>query len=134
MALGSSSVAHRRAIVKSWEASGLSAAEFARLTGERQWALYSWRTQLRRERGRPRSGSGAEAAFVEIVPATEAPAPPPIPASPVRSAEIELVLSGSGAGPTAGAGEIVLRIPRGFDAATLRRVVDALRPVGAGDE
>lgn len=132
MALGSSSVAHRRAIVKSWEASGLSAAEFARLTGERQWALYSWRRQLRRERGRPRSG--AEAAFVEIIPATEVPAPSPMPASPVRSAEIELVLSGSGVGATAGGDELVLRVPRGFDAATLRRVVDALRPLGPGDE
>lgn len=117
-------IAHRREVVRSWEASGLSAAAYARLIGASQWTLYSWRKQLRSRR--LSAGRGPRSTFVEIVSATAATASatPPLVAPADRGSELELLV----------ADDLVLRIRRGFDAATLRRIVAALRVVGTEGE
>ena len=95
-----------------WDRSGLSAAAFAPSVGVSPWTLYAWR---RRERELSSvSASSCTAivpAFVEL--AVDDPA---APTSSQRSAAIEIALPRG----------LALHVRPGFDAETLRRVVDAL--------
>ena len=111
--------ANRREVVKSWERSGLSAAQFARLIGASQWTLYGWRRQLRA--GANGASRAPEPPFVEVVPATERSEPGSaigVVPRPVATASVPLEVV---------VGDIVVRVPHDFDARTLRRVVAALR-------
>lgn len=102
--------------VERWKDSGLTAKEFAAEVGIKQHSLTWWRWRLAssaesspkstRKPGRPRRSSLATTApvtFVEL-PATGAAEP------------LEVVLPSS----------LRIRVPAGFDAATLRRLLEAL--------
>ena len=109
---------HRRRILDRWDRSGLSAAAFAPAVGVSPWTLYAWR---RRERELAAAAAVVDAtsscctaivpAFVELaIDDSAAPAPPQC------SAPIEIALPRG----------LAVRVSPGFDAGTLRRVVDAL--------
>ena len=89
-----------RRLIAEQEASGLTVREFAACRGLSASTIYWWRSRLRRE-GR----SVAELVPVEV---TEAPV--------AASTAIELVVGN----------DIVLRLPRGFDEADLRRVLSVV--------
>lgn len=98
----------RRDVLRRWRESGLGSHEFARLCGVSHATLYKWRRELR-----PR--------FVEITPrderdeeATRGVAADQ--ASRDRIAPIEIALRDG----------VTVRVSAGFDAATLRAVVEAL--------
>jgi hypothetical protein len=96
-------------LVKRWAESGLKAAEFARREGLNAGTLSYWKWRLRREgrrTGLARRGSGRAPAFVEVVAAL-----------PVVADRIEVVVDGRD----------VVRVPDGFDDATLRRVIAVVR-------
>ena len=93
----------RRPILAEWCRSGLSAAEFAPRAGVSPWTLYAWRRKL--ERAAVSSSDGTRG-FVELVAA---------PAS-THAGTIAIELPRG----------IVLHIQPDFDAASLRRAVDAL--------
>lgn len=90
-----------RRLISDWRASGLTVREFCERRGLPEPSFYGWRRQLQRRR--------AEAArFVPVRVLADEP--------PVAEGAIELVL----------AGKRSLRIAPGFDAATLRRLLDVL--------
>jgi transposase-like protein len=92
-------------LVRRWSESGLTAAEFARREGLNAGTLSYWKWRRRREGRRTalaRRGSGRAPTFVEVV--------APLPAVADR---IEVVVDG----------KHVVRVPDGFDEATLRRVI-----------
>jgi transposase-like protein len=102
----------RRRILDRWDRSGLSAAAFAPSVGVSPWTLYAWR---RRERElaapAPSPCTAIVPAFVELA-VDESAAPAPLQCS----AAIEIALPRG----------LAVRVSPGFDAGTLRRVVDAL--------
>lgn len=105
-----------RELVAAWRASGLTAARFAATRKIKASTLSWWAWKLRGEAASTiAEGSGSVAvakappAFVEVVTATAAPS-----------------RSGSDAGISLRAGDFEVRIERGFDADTLRRLLDAL--------
>lgn len=103
--------------VERWNASGLTAAEFAAEIGANARTLTYWKWKLgtvRADEGRPRQGERAKVgpAFVEVVPAPMSPASTETAASEA----IEVVLDGG----------VRVRVPARFDADALRRVVAAL--------
>ena len=96
-------------LVKRWTESGLKAAEFARREGLNAGTLSYWKWRLRREGRRTalsRRASGRAPAFVEVVATL-----------PVVADRIEVVVDGKD----------VVRVPDGFDDATLRRVMAVVR-------
>ncbi len=96
--------------VARWVASGLTGAEFAAREGVKEATLRHWKWQLDRD-GRHLSRPSEKPRFVELVASFEA-APP----SSDEGAALELLLDGGRR----------LRIPRGFDEATLRRLLSVL--------
>jgi len=86
-----------RGLVEEWRASGLSKEAFARSHGVSPSTLGWWTCRFRNEVPAPR--------FLEVVVAP--------PAAPAPDLLVEL-------------GDLRVRVPRGFDAAELRRLVDAL--------
>jgi transposase-like protein len=107
----------RRRILDRWDRSGLSAAAFAPAVGVSPWTLYAWRRR-KRELAAAATAVDARSSCTAIVPAfvelaiddSAAPAPPQC------SAPIEIALPRG----------LAVRVLPGFDAGTLRRVVDAL--------
>ncbi len=93
-------------IVSRWRRSGMSAADFAPSVGVSVPTLYLWRrrTVAGGERG------AMQPTFVEIAPRSEPSAP--------SGSGLELLLPRG----------LVLRIGPGFDAESLRRLVDCLAP------
>ena len=93
--------------VRRWMASGLSGAEFGRRIGVPAGTLAWWRWKLRSEGVSLRPKRERGLAFVEITPA----------ASETRGGvPLELEIAGA-----------TLRIPSGFDEASLARVLGVLR-------
>lgn len=113
--------------VERWRDSGLTAKEFASETGVKASTLSFWSWRLRSDGGRgaiamtKRGGrrpgrqlhttghASPSAKFVELAPGTTM-------TTPVPSTALEVVLSCG----------VVVRVPAGFDEATLGRVVRAL--------
>ncbi len=107
-----SSSDHRRRILDRWDRSGLSAAAFAPSVGVSPWTLYAWRRRERELAASPASACTAIVpAFVELAIDDRDATSPARP-----SAAIEIALPRG----------LALRVSPGFDAETLRRVVDAL--------
>lgn len=107
--------------VERWRDSGLTLKEFAAEIGVNANTLAGWRWRLGSEGGRPRSVAVAQRgpAFLEIVRPGEAGASEPVAkaAGLTREAEpLELVLRSGHR----------IRVPAGFDGASLRRLVDVL--------
>jgi transposase-like protein len=96
--------------VARWVASGLTGAEFAAREGVKEATLRHWKWQLARD-GRLLDGMNEKPRFLEVVGSFE-PARP----APDDDAALELLLDGGRR----------LRIPRGFDEATLRRLLAVL--------
>jgi transposase len=96
----------RRAL-KELDASGLTMAAFGRRTGIAEKRLRWWRRRLA---ATPAARSTALVP-VRIKPAASAPA------AAAAAAPLEVVL-----------GDVIVRVPVGFDAATLARVLDVLDP------
>lgn len=96
-------------LIKRWSESGLTAAEFSQRERLNAGTLSYWKWRLRREGRRTtalaRRGSGRAPAFVEVVTTL-----------PVAD-RIEVVVDG----------KHVVRVPDGFDDATLRRVIAVVR-------
>jgi hypothetical protein len=88
----------RREVLRQWRDSGLPSHEFARACGVSHATLYKWRRELRPQ-------------FVEI--AADGAV---LPTRVEISAPIEVALPGGA----------IVRVSGGFDAATLRAVVEAL--------
>lgn len=107
MAAGSREVWAER--VERWQASGLTATEFARRHGLAEASLKWWRWKL----GSKRPASGKKAAPVSPLTFVELTAP-------TRREALELVLA-SGA---------VVRVPYDFDEAALSRLLDVLERRG----
>jgi hypothetical protein len=119
--------------VERWRDSGLTAKEFASETGVKASTLSFWGWKLRADGGRGAggatkrrthsTGAGRRAArrvapssrFVEFGPSAVVRAMPAA-ATPALAVSLEVVLSGG----------VVVRVPAGFDEATLGRVVRAL--------
>jgi transposase-like protein len=114
--------------VERWKDSGLTATEFAAEAGLTASALYYWSSQLsaasRRDSGgrdesTERSAQSRRTSFAkpEKRPATPSPRFVELPVAAVACAPamLELLL-----------GEVRVRVPSGFDEATLTRVVRAL--------
>jgi hypothetical protein len=97
--------------VRAWTASGLSGAEFVRRRGLNAQTLSWWRWRLRQdgERLEPVSKGDAPLALVEVTPALHGVWPR------VEADRIELEVSG-----------VQVRVPDGFEAATLARVLEVL--------
>ena len=96
-------------LIERWGESGLTGAAFARREGLNAGTLSYWKWRLRREGRRTalaRRGSGRGPAFVEVVATI-----------PTVADRIEVVVDG----------KLVVRVPDGFDDATLRRVLAAVR-------
>lgn len=106
-----SSPDHRRRILDRWDRSGLSAAAFAPSVGVTPWTLYAWRRRERKLAERSAPCTAIVPSFVEIA-IDDARAP----ASPASAAPIEIALPR----------DITVRVAPGFDAQTLKRVVDTL--------
>lgn len=113
--------------VERWKDSGLTAKEFAAETGINASSLNCWSWKLRAEARQEGQGHGvaeeieeastacsiaSPTAFVELPVATARRAAEPAPAP----AMLELLL----------ADDVRVRVPAGFDEATLKRVVRAL--------
>ena len=90
-----------RALVEEWLASGRRCEEFAQARGVRATALGWWRWKLGLGAGR----AAEPTRFLEVVVAE--------PAAPAPDLVVEV-------------GVVRVRVPVGFDAGELRRVVDAL--------
>jgi hypothetical protein len=105
---------HRRNVLHRWDRSGLSAAAFAPSAGVSPWTLYAWR---RRDRElavpAPSPRTAIVPSFVELA----------VDDSVMRSASLSSPPSAIEIALTRG---LVVRVSPGFDAETLRRVVDAL--------
>jgi hypothetical protein len=97
--------------VRAWAASGLSCGEFARRRGLNGQTLSWWRWRLRLdgERLEPVSKGKAPLALVEVTPALQGVWPR------VEAECIELEVGG-----------IQVRVPGGFESATLARVLEVL--------
>jgi transposase-like protein len=97
--------------VRAWTASGLSCAEFARRRGVNAQTLSWWRWRLRREGQRLEGPGKAEPplALVEVSPALQRLWPA------AETERVELEVDG-----------IRVRVPDGFEAATLTRVLAVL--------
>lgn len=93
-----------RRVLGQLDASGLTAAEFGRRRGIAEKRLRWWRRRL----GSPSPSSGLAMVPVRIKPPAASPGEAAVP--------IEVVV-----------GDAVVRVPIGFDAVTLTRVVDVLR-------
>lgn len=95
-----------------WARSGVGGSTFAQQEGVTPSTLYRWSDRLgvgpERQRGRPRKGSATKLLPVIVTEArTEVVMSPP---------PLELALPGG----------VLVRVPRGFDAETLTRLVHAL--------
>lgn len=109
--------AHWRRMVAEQERSGLSVREFAEARAVSAWSLYRWRSRLgmvgRRSRGtgarrRRRPTEEAELVAVDVVGGgSEA-----VPVQPVLEVEFA---------------DVRVRVPQGFDAKELTRLVSVLR-------
>ncbi len=101
--------AEREEHVRAWEASGLSARAYAARAGMNPNTLVSWRWQ-RRGRGRAKNAPPAPGlAFIEL-------AQPGRPGEAGGTIELQV-------------GEITVRVPDGFEPATLRGILSALSEV-----
>ena len=87
--------------MRRWQTSGLSVRAFCGRHGLTEVSFYAWRRRLRQ---RPSAGTRFLPVSIGVDP------------EPVAAAALELVLSG----------ERRLRVPPGFDAATLRRLLAVL--------
>ena len=124
MARASRAVWEKR--VERWKDSGLTAKEFAAETGINASSLNCWSWKLRAEERKERdvpddvgaasvgAAMHSPAAFLEL-PVMKVPQRP-APKQPETPAMLELLL----------AGDVRVRVPAGFDEATLKRVVRAL--------
>lgn len=98
-----------RRLIEEQERSGLSVREFAARRGLSAWSLYGWRSRL----GRGRRTRAPSRALVPVdVLDTERVAPPPNQASGIEIFVGERAL---------------VRVPHGFDAAELERVLGAVK-------
>jgi len=97
-----------RSLVSKWRSSGLPLTAFARDRGVAPATLSWWRWELRRRARARRSPAPTAFVGVEVVDAPVAARPLPF----------EVVLRG----------RRVVRVPAGFDAAELSRLLDALEP------
>lgn len=108
-----------RLLIAEQERSGQSVREFAQEKGVSAWSLYGWRSRLGFSGGRKRSGptaktrgsTSAEAEFIAVEVVDEESArvvgEPPL-------LEVEI-------------GDVRVRVPRGFDAEEIGRLVSVLR-------
>ena len=115
-----------RELVREQSRSGWSVRQFCAVHGLRETSFYFWRRELQRrrqERSRSRHQSGecdfalppTDDRFLPIVVS-------PAPESSVAATSIEIVLA-----------DAVVRVPAGFDAESLTRVVHALRAGAVGE-
>jgi transposase len=93
-------------LLAEWQASGVSAAEFAPRTGVSSHTLYAWRRKARAEAADTSAGQ-----FTELVVRRS-----PVPAVDEPATRIEIDL-----------GKAVVRVGAIFDDADLRRVLDVVR-------
>jgi hypothetical protein len=101
--------------VERWRESGLSAAEFATEVGINAGSLRHWGWRVNADRRSevakgPRSKDALTFVEVSAPTAESSPQPPPANAAPEK---LELVLASG----------VVVRVPRVFDAAALRRLL-----------
>ena len=110
----------RRRLVRQWERSGLTAAEFAEAVGVSIRTISRWR----REAASPQRPPGPRSAFVELV------AAPAVP-SAIHGFAAAPSAAGAHATPISlRLGEAFeLRLQPGFDADSLRRAVEVLQPL-----
>lgn len=107
---GPSTDAQRRRVLEDWKRSGLTSHEFARVSGVSHASLYKWKRELGAAGDKRRA-----AAFVEVVPAGSA------------GAGADLSQGGAESGVEVLIGESLrIHLRRGFDPATLRRVIEAI--------
>jgi len=109
-----------RRLVEGWPNSGLNQAQYCRRHGISVASLHRWRERLRQDRAvDPEHGRPLEAAGpVRLVPVEVLAAQPP---GAAVEATLRLVL----------AEDLCLEIAPGFDAPTLRRIVELLRGAAA---
>lgn len=98
--------AERAEYLRAWEASGLSARVYGERAGINPNTLVGWRWQRRRQ------GPGDSPAAVGRMEWIELPVPSDLPA---RDTTIELRTA-----------SLLIRVPDGFEATTLRRVLDVV--------
>ena len=96
----------RNRFLAEWQASGLSAKEFAPRAGVTPHTLYAWR-----RRARTTTNQAEPPRFAEVVVRSS-----PAPAIDRSVSGLEIAI-----------GEAVVRVGAGFDDAVLRRVLDVLR-------
>jgi len=98
--------------VQRWKDGGLTARQYAAETGINVHTLTTWSSRLRREAGTtvaPRNGRSLAPRFVEV--AAEG-----VTAADGRAAVLEIVV-----------GDATVRVPVGFDEATLARLLAVVR-------
>lgn len=124
----STSAQQRAKWVERWQASGLTAKEFGAEVGLKASALYYWRAQraaATRKGAEDRHESPEPSARSSRMPAAEPEDPSAAPS--LRFVELP-VAAVAGAPPMLELllGDVRVRVPSGFDEATLTRVVRAL--------
>lgn len=113
-----------RALLAELSASGLSLAEFCTKRGIPRGTLSCWRTVIRRRDAvraarvgvAPAASTGTKAASASPVPFVRVRVRPPRPPAPAVGTPLEVVLPGG----------LAVRVPVGFDAATLTDLLRVL--------
>lgn len=104
----------RARLLGEWEASGVSAAEFASRAGVTAHTLYAWRRRARADMGTGAGGGAGRFAEVVVRPSSAGPATAIDAGAACDRIEIAV-------------GEAVVRVGETFDEAHLRRVLDVVR-------